>query len=386
MTITIEPRAALPPPPPSGARKGPVRSLGAAVLFIAVVVAPILLASVYYLGLASPIYVSEARFIVRSPSQPQPLGIDAVLQGVGINQGATDAFAVHAYIQSRDALRDLVQAQEFRKVVNRPGADFWTRFPRPFEADNNERLYRAYKRYVAVSYDATTGVSTLRVNAFRAADARNVADALLKGGERVVNQLNDQAERDAVERAQEEVMGAQIRTVEIQNLLTGFRSRERLIDPVRSSVANLELVGRLNAELASLRAERAGLAASAPQSPQLPGLDDRIRAYQREIDIERAKAAGETNSLAPKIGQYERLMLERDFAGHTLTTAKTALETARMDAARKRLYLQRVVNPNLPDAAILPQRLRSLALVALTALLAYGTLVLVLAGLREHRQ
>jgi capsular polysaccharide transport system permease protein len=368
----------------SGAR--PHHWIGRVVLFAVVVALPTIVAAVYYLLIASPIFVSEARFLVRTAAPPPAGGLNSVLVGVGLAPGSTDAYAVHEYIMSRDAVNELSKAQNLRARLGRPGADLLSRFPRPFEGASNEELYRAYKRFVSVSYDVTTGVSSLQVEAFSPADARNIAETLLSGGERVVNQLNAQAERDAVEQARLEVLDSQARITESQNALTGFRSRERLIDPGRASAANLELVGRLSEELAGLRAERAGLAASAPQSPQLPALDNRIKAYQREIDSEQSKVAGENNSLAPKIGQYERLVLDRDFAGHTLTSAMTALETARQEARHKRLYLQRIVNPGLPDAAMLPRRFRGLSVVFITALLVYGVLILLLAGLREHRQ
>jgi capsular polysaccharide transport system permease protein len=367
-------------------RARPNHWIGRVVLFAVVVALPTIVAAVYYLLIASPIFVSEARFLVRTAAQPPAGGLNSVLLGVGLAPGSTDAYAVHEYIMSRDAVNELSKAQHLRATLGRPGADLLSRFPRPFEGASNEELYRAYKRFVSVSYDVTTGVSSLQVEAFSPADARNIAETLLSGGERVVNQLNAQAERDAVEQARLEVLDSQARITESQNALTGFRSRERLIDPGRTSAANLELVGRLSEELAGLRAERAGLAASAPQSPQLPALDNRIKAYQREIDSEQSKVAGENNSLAPKIGQYERLVLDRDFAGHTLTSAMTALETARQEARRKRLYLQRIVNPSLPDAAMLPRRFRGLSVVFITALLVYGVLILLLAGLREHRQ
>ncbi len=360
--------------------------IAAAPLFMAMVVLPVTLAAIYNLLIASPIYVSEAKFIVRAPNEPQPGALSTVLQGAGIAAGTTDAYAVHDYMTSRDAVADLDRRRPLRTIFGRQGSDFLQRFPRPFERDSNEHLYRAYKRFVTVGYDSTTGVSTLRVEAFDAADARAVATALLDGGERVINQLNDQAERDTLDRASREVVQARLRVAEIQKQLTGFRSRERVIDPMRSSSANLDLVTRLSGELATLRAERAGLAAAAPQSPQLPLLDDRIRAYEREIERERVKAAGESNSLAPKISQYERLVLERDFAGETLTASMKALETARIDAARKRLYLQRVVQPNLADTPMEPRRWRSLLIVALTALVAYGALMLIRTGLREYRQ
>ena len=353
-------------------------------LFLGVVVIPTLLAAIYFLLLATPIYVSEAHFIVRTPGQSAPSALSSVLQGVGFSLAETDAFAVHEYITSRDAVAALEARNHLRQVLARPGADVLARFPRPFERQTNENLFRAYKRFVSVGYDATTGMSTLTVKAFRPEDAQAMANTLLDGGEALVNRLNDRAERDALTEARREVTEAEQRVADAQQKLTGFRNRERMIDPNRSSVAGSDLVSRLSGQLATLRAERAGLAAAAPRSPDLAGLDDRIHAYEGQIEVERAKVAGQDNSLAPKIADYERLTLERDFAGREATSAESALETARLQLRRQRLYLQRVVSPNLPDAPILPRRWLSLATFFASVLLAYGIIVLVRAGLREQ--
>ena len=57
------------------------------VSFLGFVVAPTLAAAVYFGLVATPQYVSEARFIVRQPSQPQPSGLGVALQGIGLPAG-----------------------------------------------------------------------------------------------------------------------------------------------------------------------------------------------------------------------------------------------------------------------------------------------------------
>jgi capsular polysaccharide transport system permease protein len=358
-------------------------------LFLIVVVMPILATSVYYLIVAAPMYVSEARFVVRERDHPATAAaLGTVLQSVGLNMGEnqTDAYEVHEYMQSRDAVEALVRSHHLRAVLDRPEADFLARFPRPFERASFENLYENYKRFVTVGYDANTGISTLRVEGFRSADAREIADALLAGGEALVNKLNVRAAADAVDEARRQVVEAEDQSLKAQAVLTAFRTRERLIDPDRASVAGLDLLGKLEAQLVTMRAERAGLAASAPESPQLPVLDRRIDAFEAQLDAERLRIAGQNNSLAPKMSEYEQLMLEREFAVKSLAAAEAALETARIDARRKQLYLERVVSPNLPDKAERPRRLLAILTVVISCLLAYGTLSLILAGLREHRQ
>ena len=65
-------------------------------LFLALVTLPTALAAVYLFGMASPIFVSEARFVVRSASQQAPTGVSALLQGSAFAQSTDDSFAVHA--------------------------------------------------------------------------------------------------------------------------------------------------------------------------------------------------------------------------------------------------------------------------------------------------
>jgi capsular polysaccharide transport system permease protein len=357
-------------------------------LFMVVVALPTLVAALYYLLIAAPLYLSEARFVVRAKGQQQPAALGSLLSSVGVSvgEGQTDAFEVHEYMVSRDAVADLSRKHALRDVLNRPEGDVLMRFPRPFEGTSFENLFKDYKRFVTVGYDSQTGISTLRVRAFRAVDAQTLAGALLDGGEVLVNRLNDRETADAVAQAQREVLEAEARGVEAQAALTDFRNRERLIDPDRSSAAGLELLGKLETQLATMRAERAGLAASAPESPQLPVLDKRIVAFSAQLDAERSRTAGEADSLAPKVGEYERLTLERDLTVKTLEGAVANLEAARMEARRKQLYLERVVTPNLPDKAEEPRRLRMILTVLIASLVAYGTLSLVIAGLREHRQ
>lgn len=361
-------------------------------MFVAIVAFPTLIAIIYFTFIAAPLYVSDARFVVRSRSEGAPAGLGSVLQSVGqsfgvsFGQSATDAFEVQAYMASRDAAADLIRQHNLRVLLARHEADFWARFPRPFENNSFESLYKNYGRFVTVGYDQQTGISTLRVKAFRARDAQEIAEALLNGGEVLVNRLNDRSMADAVFQAQRQLMEAETRGVVAQATLTAFRNRERMIDPDKSAVGGLELTGKLETQLATLRAERAGLAASAPDSPQLSVLDKRITAFGSQLEMERSRIAGENDSLAPKVGEYERLTLERDLAVKTIESAVASLESARVDARRKQLYLERVVSPNAPDRAEQPQRLYSILTVFAVTLVTYGIIMLFLAGLREHRQ
>jgi capsular polysaccharide transport system permease protein len=62
----------------------------------------------------------------------------------------------------------------------------------------------------------------------------------------------------------------------------------------------------------------------------------------------------------------------------------TLLETARNEAQRQQLYLDRVVQPNLPDYPIEPRRIRYVLVVLVLGLLIWAITSLLTAAVREH--
>jgi BexC/CtrB/KpsE family polysaccharide export inner-membrane protein len=347
---------------------------------------PTLLAMIYYLLIASPRYVSETQFIVRAAGQSTPTSLGVALQGVGIAPTQTEAFAVHQYITSRDSLNELSRRYEIADMLGPRGVDAFSRYPRPWEGRSREALYKGFQRFVTVGYDSTTGISTLRVEAFRPRDALALTEALLGGGERLVNRMNDRSAADALAQARRSRDEAVGRLAAAQQQLTAFRNREQFIDPTLTAKEGSELIGGLQTEVARLRADRAQIAAEAANSPQLPVFDGRIRAYERQIAAEREKLAGDATSLAPRISVYEDLSLARELADREVTLANASVVNAEQEARRQKLYLDRVVAPSLPDEPSEPRRWLAILTVFASCCLAYGVGWLIYAGVREHRQ
>lgn len=351
-----------------------------------VVVLPTLLAAIYFLLIATPRYVSESHFIVRSGSQNQPSSLGVALQSVGLSASQTDAFAVLEYISSRDGLETLQGRFDLPAIYGPAGADPLSRWPRFWEKSSDEGLYKGFRRFMTVGYNGSTGISVLRVEAFRARDAQALNEALLAGGEALINRLNERAAADAIVEAARTRDEAQARVAAAQLALTAFRNREQYLDPTRAAAESSQLIGGLLASVAQLKAERSQLAAEAPNSPQLPVLNARINAFERQIAEERAKIAGQSDSLAPKVATYEELTMQREFADRELAQATARLASAEQEARRQKLYLERIVNPSLPDSPTQPRRWYAVLTVLMSTLLAYGVGWLLWAGVREHRQ
>jgi capsular polysaccharide transport system permease protein len=359
-------------------------------LFVAVVVIPTLLAALYYFLIAAPLYVVEAKFVASIKNSTQSAGgLNSILSTVGAAGGdlsQVTAYEVKDYMTSRGAIMDLNRRAGLETIVSRPEGDFLYRFPRPFQSANIESLNKAFGRFASVEYNLQTGITTLTVRAFRPEDAQRLAQAMMDRSEAWVAGLNERALKDQVAQAQRQVDDAEGAVAKAQAALTLYRNDKRMIDPDKSATADLELLSHLEAQVDALKAQRNAVAASASQSPQLPLLDKQIAAFQGQIDGERASQAGAANSLAPKIAQYEKLTLDSQIAAKSLESALAGLESARLDARHQQVFLERVVNPNLPDKPEEPHRLKMVFLVLVSSLLAYGIIALVIAGLREHQQ
>lgn len=359
------------------------RHVGAALWWL-VLGLPTWLAALYFGLIAADQYQSEARFVVKSAkSQNAPPGL-SMLTSLGLGRSQDDAYAVQDFITSRDAIARLRPLLPLEKIYGVAEADFLAHFPSIFYRNNEERFYAYFQNMVSVVHLASTGVTTLKVRAFEPADARAIAVALLEQGEALVNRMNERGKADALRSALAELDTAQQRLVAAQLAQTAFRNRELTIDPASNAVSLGELIGQLSSELAATRAQIRELSIGSTASPQLPGLRRKETALEQQIVQERARIGRDSGGLANRIADYETLKLERDFAEKRVTVSEAELVRAREEAARQQLYLERVVEPNLPDYATQPERLRLTAMVLFANLLALLIGWLVYSGLREH--
>jgi capsular polysaccharide transport system permease protein len=355
-------------------------------LFLATVVAPSLLAAIYYGLIASDIYVSESRFMVRSPQRPplQAGALGTMLQGAGLARNLDDQHAVHDFILSRDALKELNDEMALDRKFRDPKIDFAQRFAAIDWDDSFEAFLKYYQRRVNVELDSKSSISVLRVSAFAAEDAKRINERLLAMSERLVNEMSERSRQDIVRFATKEVQAAETKAKSAALAVAAFRSDKGVVDPEKQSAFELEQLGKLQEELIATKAQIAQLRAVSPQNPQIATLATRQATLQKEFDAQFARIAGRSGSLTNKAAAYMQVALEREFAEKQLATALTLLETARTEAQRQQLYLDRVVQPNLPDYAIEPRRIRSVVIVLVVGLIAWGILSLLVASVREH--
>jgi len=354
-------------------------------LFFLVVVIPTLISSIYYGLIASDVYVSESRFIIKGAQNEAKSGIGALLQGVGFSRSEDDAHSVHDYVLSRDAVKKLSDKFELDRIFGNNKVDVFSRYS-PFGLDRNfESLYKYYQKRVALDTDSSSSISVLQVRAYTAEDAYRINETLLEMSENLVNELNQRALQDTIKFAAQEVNAAEKRDAEAALQLAQYRNKLDVFDPERQSAMQLQIISKLQDDLIAAKTQLAQLNKVAAQNPQIPPLRERISSLQSAIDAQMSQVTGGDRSLTKKSAEFERLKLNLEFADKQLTLALASLQQARDDAQRKQVYLERIVQPNEPDKAIEPRRIRAVLTTFVLGLIIMGILNLLIAGVREHK-
>lgn len=368
--------------PISGLRS--IFRFGSRASFIALVLVPALLVAIYNFFILSDQYASTASFIVRGAQKSALSGLGSLLQSSGFSTSRDESYSVIEFMKSRDGMAFVDKSIPLRPLLEDKSVDVLSRFPGPLSRGSEEDLYHRYKSLVQVSLDSTTGIVTLLIKAYRPQDARAIADRLLEGGEAVVNQINERAQRDAISFTNREVERVRSELIGAQQALTTYRLKTGMVEPKSEATAIADLVKGLVQQKLQIDTQIANLQVASPNSPQLGTLRLTSNSLADQIAATQGKLVGASNSLVSQVSEYERLALNVEFLNKSLVAAQVSLDAARADAAKKQIYLERVVNPSLSDEAQYPNRAFDTFVVATSIFFAYSMLWLVLVNVREH--
>ena len=352
-------------------------------LFIASVLIPTAIAIIYY-AMSADLYISESRFVVRSPEKSESSGLSALLKSGGSSAG-NEGYATQEYIVSRDALGTLNRDGLVTNAYGNDSISILNRFD-PWRPDvSKDRLFNYYTKKVEVAYDAGSSITTLKVRAFAPKDAYEINRRLLTQAETLVNQLNQRARADLISYAQKELEEAKAGARQAALALSAYRNQEGVVDPEQQATVQLQMISKLQDELIATKTQLVQLRVFTPQNPQIPILQTRVRELSKEIDQQVGLVAGSQKSLAATAAEYQRLQLESQLADKVLGAAITSLQEARNEARRKRAYVERIVEPNVPDYPSEPHRMRAILGVFAVGMIVWAVLSMLVSGIKEHK-
>jgi len=300
------------------------------------------------------------------------------------------------YLEGREVVERLIFDVGIVDHYNEASIDFIYRLDTEVTI---EKLVAYWKGMISTTYDSTSSIIEVEVQAFSPEMTEKIAAKILAYSAELVNGLSQNARRDAVKFAEEEVRRAELRLKMIRMRMKEFRSAENSIDPTRNAEVQIELIAGLEKQLLEVRSRLATLVGAIDEnSPTIRQLRKQEEVLTQQILDKRSEISGRAptqlttetadtsrlSSLSALLANYEELVVEQEFAQQAYSVALAGLERSRAEADRQQRYLAVFDPPSKPEEAVYPRRFTSSAILFL-GLLAVWVLATVLAySVRDH--
>ncbi|MTH33251.1 capsule biosynthesis protein [Paracoccus limosus] len=357
--------------------------------FVVMVVVPSLFWAWYLWARASDQYVSTVGFAVHKeggvPSIDLLGGLGALAGGAS---SATDSDVLYEYIRSQDMVEKIDQKLNLRQKFSR---DWPHDFVFAYNPDGHiEDLTDYWPRQVKVLYDTSTSLITLKVLAFSPDDAQQIAQAVFEESANKINDLSAIARADTLRLTEEELAKARGELTRTRQAMTDFRIRSQIVDPTADLTSQMGVLSGLQAKLAEqLVANDLLLDNAKPTDHRVIQSQQKIEALRKLIEAERSKFGSSSSgpageSYSQLMAEYEKLMVDREFAEGAYRAARVAYETSLAEAQRKSRYLAAHIEPKVAQSSTAPNRPWLLLIVAGLLLTGWSILVLIYYSIRDR--
>ena len=374
--------------PPARAARPRRRHLLALLSAFLVVVVPVGAVAFYLWFVAANQFASTVGFSVRKEEVGSAIEI---LGGITELSGSSssDTDILYEYIQSQKMVSLMDEKLDLRVLWSKPKND------PVFAYDQSgaiEDLIEYWGKMVRVYYDSGSGLIEIRALAFDPDDAQRISEGVFFESSKMINELSSVAREDAVRYARDELDSAVERLKSAREAITVFRNDNRMVDPSVDMQTQAGLLGTLQAQLAEALIELDLLLTSSQTTdPRVTNAERRVEVIEIRIEDERRKLgiSGDdgsgTSTFSTLVGEYERLVVDREFAERTYISSLATRDIALAEARRKSRYLAAHIKPTLAERSLFPQRLIILSLFALFMFMAWAISALVVYSLKDRR-
>lgn len=334
--------------------------------FLLMVAVPSAATGLYYALIASPQFVIETQFSVRGSSQASmsSFGLSGLF---GSTTQSSDSYIVASYITSVQLIRDVKEQLgiDLRQYFAKNDIDFWYRIDPTMPL---EKFTDYWRDMIEVSYNSTTGNTTLIIYGFSPEDSKAIADAVLKVSETLVNDLSEKNRQQMTLVASKQVDRSEDRLVKVRAELQKLQAQVNTIDPAILVKTNAELRQKLEGELQDLKTRYDTLLQGGigPDSPQAKVMRRTMKSAQQQLDSLQSKIGGpsaaakdtdKSGSYAQVVNKFTELEVQEKFATEAYTTSLAAFETALAEAQKQERYFATFIAPMRPEIALYPKRL-----------------------------
>lgn len=345
-----------------------------------------LLSCIYWWGIASDRYVSEAYVIVQRTDLPGGTSVDlgGVLAGVaGVGANHQDQLILREFLNSVDMLKKLETKLELRSHYGQSTWDFVSRLWRT----EMEWFYRYFRNRVNIYFDDRSGVLQIKAEAYDPVTAQRIVQILVEEGDLFMNGMANAIALDQVRFLEGQLLHMKEEVIRTRSAVVEYQNLHGLISPQASAESLAGTLAALEAKRIELDVQRNALRSYlVPGHPNILLLDQQIAGIEKQIANERSKlAAPKGKTLNIKVEEFQRLEFEAGFAQEVYKTALTALERGRVEAARTIKKVSVLQTPTMPEYPDQPRRSYNVLVSVLLAILFAGICNLIYAIIQEHK-
>lgn len=321
------------------------------VIVLITFVLPMAGGTVYYTAIASPGYVSEVRFIVRS-SVPllsrNRYSSDTVEPKAKIAQ---DTAVLLNYLDSPAMIQDLEKKIDFINVYGRDDIDLISRIP---ENPTQDEILKYWKKHYSASVNPKSGIVELNVVAYSPQEAHELVTLVLQLSEQQINRLNSGMWDDLRNSTQKDVDAATKEVSDLRSKIRDTQNQTGVFDVGLSAESLTTILTGIETRIADLKGRRFALSQSVKEgSPQLSDMDRQLAGLEQQSQELRAKATGlsgdGSGNLADYSSVFDQIKLDLKMAEQKLKLAITDLEKVKLVSSLQLIYVDNFTEPTTPD-------------------------------------
>jgi len=357
--------------------------------FVLCVLLPIMAATAYYMTIATDRYAARAGFSIRGVDTSAGIdGIGAITGLASSGSTTSDSYIVLSYLASRELVEAVDAELDLRGAYAATDVDPLSRL----EPDANaEEFVNYWQRRIRTQFDPTSGIIEFEIQSFSPEHAREIADAVLRLTQALVNDLSANARSDALRFARDEVELQEVRIRDALSAIRDFRASEQSVDPSASAALEIQLIASLESRLIDLNARISALRQTLDEdAPSMNALRRNAEALEAQI-TERRQAIGNNvfddigmSAVTQQLALYEALEVERSLVQQAYASALISLEQARRDADRQLRYLAIHLRPQAAQSAEYPRSISNLLVLSFALVAAWGIGALITYSVRDH--
>ena len=322
------------------------------------IIVPLLLSITYIFFIAEDRYVSSSKFTVKSEGESAGASMALGLLG-GTSNATQDQLIIRDRILSFDMTKKVVDKFGVEGYISSIDGDFIWNIT---NLDDTLKIHSQLSKLINITFDEEAAVTTIDVETFDPLKSKELNDFLLEEAISFMNNFSTGMSENYIRFAEKEARDAQKSLTSALDNLQRFQEDNGVISPEREGTLITSSLSDLEAKLAGEKINLSSLKTYLQDdSSKVQQSLAKIASYEALIAQQKEKISDDENLDITELNRkYIELEGEVEFAKKAYETSLIALESARMKAIQSQKHLMVVEEPNIPNKAEQPNKVKLL--------------------------